>query len=339
MLGIKDFKRTDHMNSVASVPLDYPESYTGDTDCYLTSIDNVYGINEPLEYASFSSSNTSCEPVFLENGIQLSFDGSNFSDFSGSFYSGSCYGTNDSNLYPELSGSIYANTFPKSEPDLGKFPTDQKYSFEQKYSLEPKYSIDSMYGMDTKYSIDTKFSMENGDMMQHTNTPNLPYLTPKIKPNFEYMNPITNSTSSTASSMSTNMSAMTANSMAPMTAPIAPAMVDMMSPGRAQQGMKVTTHDLAMFNSLMDGSVLTPIRASNSMLTSNTLRKTKSLPSAIPSTASGLKEFQGFFQYEEEQNGSPYIRQSQNAQSKFIYTMTYLVKILHIHLVMVAVVC
>ncbi|UKJ88871.2 hypothetical protein MACJ_002117 [Theileria orientalis] len=304
------------MNTVASVPLDYPESYTGDMDSYLTNIDNVYGMNEPLDYATFSSANTSFEPVFLENGIQLSFDGSNFSEYSGSFYSGSCYGTNDSTLYPDLTGSIYANTFAKSEQDLGKFPMDQKYSFEPKYRLEPKYSIDSLYSMDAKYPMEGKFSMENGDILQHTSTPNLPYLTPKIKPNFEYMNPITINTSSTPSTMS---SAIATSTIGSMNAPMPSAMVDMLSPGRAQQPIKVTTHDLAMFNSLMDGSALTPIRSSNQMLPANSLRKTKSLPTGIPSTAQGLKEFQGFFQYEEEQTGSPYIRHPQTGQKTFSY--------------------
>ncbi|BAM41153.1 conserved hypothetical protein [Theileria orientalis strain Shintoku] len=308
------------MNTVASVPLDYPESHTGDMDSYLTNIDNVYGINEPLDYTTFSSANTSCEPVFLENGIQLSFDGSNFNDYSGSFYPGPCYGTNDTSLYPDMSSSIFANTFAKSEQDLGKYTMDQKYAFDTKYRLESKYSIDSLYSIDPKYPMDAKFSMENGDLMQHTSTPNLPYLTPKVKPNFEYMNPITNSTSSTSSTMSSAMPAVGTTAMGPMTASMPPAMPDMLSPGRAQHPIKVTTHDLAMFNSLMDGSVLTPIRASSTMLAPNQLRKTKSLPTGIPATtAPGLKEYQGLYHFEEEQTGPQYIRQPPTTQKTFNY--------------------
>ncbi|XP_955124.1 uncharacterized protein TA04550 [Theileria annulata] len=299
------------MNSVASVLCETTEITSAEVDAYLTNVsdEQFLCMDENTTYYGIGHCSPSSDPLFFENGVQLSFDSSCYTDYSGSAYSG--YSSSECSYYPELNSSLY-NIAYKSEP----FPSDGKYS------SEGKYSVDGRYSMETKYSVDGKFLVDSGDILSLSPTPNLQYLTPKMKSSFEYsLNGISSNGASKTSNITSNMAATMSNMSSNMSSipsnmnniasigSIGNNIVDVMTPGRNQYPTKVSTHDLALFNTMMDGNPLTPMKSNSNY--QNSLKMQSSISTVASSCSSSIAydSYSKYYPYDENTN-SPYLRQS-----------------------------
>lgn len=311
------------MNSVASVLCESTEIPSTEVDTFLANVseDHFTGIDENPSFYGLGSYSSSSDPLFFENGVQLSFDGSCYTDYSSSAYSG--YSSTECSYYPDFNSSLY-NIGYKSEP----FPGDSKYS------SEGKFAVDGRYSMETKYSMDGKYLLDSSDILSHSPTPNLQYLTPKMKAGFDYslasLSSNSSSSSNLSSSMATTMSSISSNmasipsnmnNMASINT-IATTMVDVMTPGRNQFPTKVSTHDLEMFNTMMDGNSLTPLKSNSNY--PNSLKMTSSI-STVASSSSSLTydNYSKYYPYDDK-SSSPYLR-----QSTFLPTFTLIYLLLY----------